>query len=77
MIWPLDGKIVEACLEQAGHLYQAEGSGLADMGAAGVSDVSVDGLSLKFRGGAGSELCARARSLLAAYRPSGPRLGRG
>ncbi len=77
LIWPLDRKIVEACLEQAAHLHQAGSSGLADMSSVGVSAASVDGLSLKFEGRGGAELCARARALLAEYRPSGPRLGRG
>ncbi len=76
LIWPLEKRIVRACLEQAAHLYQAGSPSLADMGTAGVTAVSVDGLSLKFAGKAGSELCARARSLLSGYRVSGPRLGR-
>lgn len=77
LIWPLDKKIVEACLEQAAHLHKAGSSGLADMSSAGVNAASMDGLSLRFEGGGGSELCAGTRALLAEYRTSGPRLGRG
>ena len=77
LLWPLDRRIVEACLEQAAHLHLAGSSGLADMSAAGLSAASIDGLSLTIDPGAGSELCLRARTLLADYRASGPRLGRG
>lgn len=76
LIWPLADKIVQACLEQAGHLYQAGAEGLNDLASRGVSSASVDGLSLSFDGRPVPELCHRARALLVGYRASGPLLER-
>lgn len=77
LIWPLERKIVSACLEQAAHLHLAGASGLAAMSASGLNTASIDGLSLTLEKGTGAELCHRARTMLADYRLSGPRLGRG
>ncbi len=77
LIWPLDLRIVRACLEQAGHVHLAGAEGLSDLAARGLKSASVDGLSLSFDGRPTGELCFKARNLLRSFEAPGPRMERG